>query len=249
MRQVRFTLVCVGGGWKGEGVYSLFYQMCLTKASQKYNLQTYFSISVCDAILDIALVIDNSGSIENNTDDNQNYVLLKDFIKSLLDILDIAPNKTRVGAIRFSTHVHTEFKLDSYMDDKEGMKRHIENMQYEGLRTNISGAIKQTRSEIFNINHGDRPNIPNVAIVIADGESNVDEYDTRPQARLLKEENTIVYVVAVRTQKFNKKELEYIASDPDSDHYFVSPTIKNLPTLKCNLLKHVCREARFDECV
>ena len=100
------------------------------------------------------------------------------------------------------------------MHDKEGMKRHIENMHYEGLRTNISGAIKQTRSEIFDINHGDRPNIPNVAIVIADGESNVDEIDTRPQARLLKEDNTIVYAVAVRTQKFNKKELEYIASDP-----------------------------------
>ncbi len=49
-------------------------------------------VSVCDIVLDVALLIDNSGSIRNNTDSktrNENYRLLKEFIKSLLDILDV----------------------------------------------------------------------------------------------------------------------------------------------------------------
>ena len=73
------------------------------------------------------------------------------------------------------------------------------------------------------------------------GESNVDQGRTRPEAIQLKDANTLVYVVAVLTQKFDEEELKYIASDPDVDHYFVSPTIRNLPAIKYNLLKHVCQ--------
>ena len=93
------------------------------------------------------------------------------------------------------------------MADREAMEAHIDAMYFEGLRTNVSGALRQIRFEIFDPNHGDRPQVPNVAVVTADGESNVDEDDTRPQARLLKEDNTRVFIVAVRTQKFNKREL------------------------------------------
>ncbi len=82
--------------------------------------------------------------------------------------------------------------------------------------------------------------VQNVAIVIADGESNVDAQKTREQALKLKYDDTLVYVVAVLTQKFDEQELKFIASDPDSDHYFVSPTIRNLPAIKHNVIKHVC---------
>ena len=125
--------------------------------------------SVCDVILDLALIIDNSGSIRNETTKDENYILLKEFVKSLLDILDIAPDRTRVGALRFSTTVQTEFKLDTYMADRELMKARIDSMQFEGSETNISGALRQARFDIFDSNHGDRPNIQNVAIVVADG--------------------------------------------------------------------------------
>ena len=199
-------------------------------------------------MLDIALVIDNSGSITNGTMSRENYVLLKQFVNSLLDTLHIAPDKTRVGAIRFSTSVSTEFRLETYMNDKEAMKRHINDMPFEGFDTNISGALKETRTNIFNSSHGDRSFIPNVAIVIADGQSNVNSIQTRPAARLLKT-NTVVYVVAVITRDFQKQELEYIATDPDSDHYFESPTITTLPILKCKLLKQVCKEEIFSQCV
>ena len=91
-----------------------------------YILSDLF-FSVCDAVLDIALLIDNSGSITNGTTSHENYNLLKQFVNSLLDTLNIAPDKTRVGAIRFSTNVSTEFTLKTYMSDKEGMKRHIES--------------------------------------------------------------------------------------------------------------------------
>ena len=66
---------------------------------------------MCDVILDVALIIDNSGSIRNDSDINENYKLLKDFIKSLIDILDISPGRTRVGAIRFELHLMCAYGL------------------------------------------------------------------------------------------------------------------------------------------
>ena len=55
------------------------------------------------------------------------------------------------------------------MADRDLMKAHIDSMQFEGSETNISGALRQARYDIFDNDHGDRPNIQNVAIVIADG--------------------------------------------------------------------------------
>ena len=207
-------------------------------------------ISVCNAVLDIALLVDNSGSIKNGSMTSENYAILKAFVKSLIDTLDVGRARTRVGLVRFSTDVHTEFRLNTYMDNKAAMKRHVDSMPFDGKDTHISGALQRTRTDIFSPLHGDRPWIQNVAIVIADGQSNILKHRTRPEATLLKDSGrTRVYVVAVVTKEHDQEELEFIASDPDSAHYFDAPTITTLPLLKCKLLKGVCTEEVFKQCV
>ncbi len=188
-------------------------------------------------VIDLALIIDNSGSIEDAG--KGNYKLLKDFIKSLLDSLDISEHGTHVGALRFSSDVHTEFRLNTY-NTTEDMKDHITHMDYAQQFTNISGALWKARQDIFKPEYGDRSDVQNVALVIADGESNVDANLTHTQAEQIKREGVKVFVVAVLTKKFDENQLKYIASDPDSDHYFVSPSIKNLPKIKSSLTNHIC---------
>lgn len=48
--------------------------------------------------------------------------------------------------------------------------------------------------------------------------------------------------MAVLTTKFDETELRDIASNPDSEHYFNSPSIANLPAIRYSLLKHVCEQ-------
>ena len=58
-----------------------------------------------------------------------------------------------MGALRFSTNVYTEFRLDRYVnpaardgsEERRLMKEHIDRMEFEGSETNISGAIRQAR--------------------------------------------------------------------------------------------------------
>ena len=76
-----------------------------------------FALSECQVHADIAFVIDNSGSIRDKNPEDQsydNYNLLKQFVKDILARLDIGPETTRVGAVRFSTQARLMFNLVQY---------------------------------------------------------------------------------------------------------------------------------------
>ena len=197
--------------------------------------------------MDLALIIDNSGSIRDKNVKNatnhtvvDHYQTLKDFINSLLDIMDVGPLNTRVGALQFSHKSHVVFHLNTY-STKAQMKDAINRMTLIGSTTNTSGGIRLGRLGIFNPYEGDRPDQPNVMIVITDGESNVAQNETIREAEIAKNAGITIFVVGV-TQKINETELKAIASDPDRDHYFNSTSIANLFTIKNKLLKHVCHE-------
>ncbi len=69
--------------------------------------------------MDLAIVIDNSGSIKNESTQshaNKNYDNLKNFVKSLVDILDVSDTATKVGIVRFSDVATTVLRLNAYSD-------------------------------------------------------------------------------------------------------------------------------------
>ena len=109
-------------------------------------------------------------------------------------------------------------------------------MQYDFVDCRLA------RWDLYNENHGDRPDQNDVVLLITDGESNVDSNLTIREAELLKNQGVRIYVVGV-TNKINETELRAIASDPDTDHYFNSTSIANLEYIRNNLLKHVCHES------
>ena len=63
-----------------------------------YCMCCKFSVQVC--ISDVALLVDSSGSIENQG--KGNYDLMKDFLKTLVDKLNVGEDDVHVGAITFS---------------------------------------------------------------------------------------------------------------------------------------------------
>jgi len=53
--------------------------------------------------------------------------------------------------------------------DLRSLTTAIGNIQYLGGNTNTTGALRLMRTEIFNAANGDRPDVPNVVILITDG--------------------------------------------------------------------------------
>jgi len=59
-------------------------------------------VSVAACVVDLAFVIDNSGSIrDNDPPGGNNWQLILDFVKSIIRELIIAPYATRVAVVDF----------------------------------------------------------------------------------------------------------------------------------------------------
>ena len=121
--------------------------------------------------MDLCLVIDSSGSIRDNNPPGgnpDNYDLQLKFLANLIGAFNIGPDGTRVGAIIFSEQVILEFTLSQY-DNSDAIAQAILASPYLGQTTNTPEALRQTRLQCFNMGTGDRPNVPNLAIVVTDG--------------------------------------------------------------------------------
>ena len=121
--------------------------------------------------MDLCLVIDSSGSIRDNNPPGgtpDNYELQLSFLANLIAAFNIGPDGTRVGAIIFSEQVILEFTLSQY-DNSDAIVQAILASPYLGETTNTPEALRQTKLQCFNVATGDRPNVPNLAIVVTDG--------------------------------------------------------------------------------
>ena len=89
---------------------------------------------IAECLADIALVVDSSGSIRDNNppgvgpdDPEDNWTILVNFLKLLIDDLDV-PN-TRVGTVIFGNRARVLFNLTRYQT-REEMKNEIGNFTY-----------------------------------------------------------------------------------------------------------------------
>jgi len=69
--------------------------------------QTDIAVAVVAAcVADIAFVIDNSGSIrDNDPPGGNNWQLILDFVKSIIDVFDVAQDATRFAVIDFGMKI------------------------------------------------------------------------------------------------------------------------------------------------
>jgi len=67
-------------------------------------------VDVTACVADIAFVIDNSGSIrDNDPPGGNNWQLILNFVKSIIDVFDVAQDATRFAAIDFGMKMKTKF--------------------------------------------------------------------------------------------------------------------------------------------
>ena len=63
---------------------------------------------------------------------------------------------------------YLQFYLSNFTDTRS-LENAVRNIPYCGGNTNTTGALRLTRTEIFNTANGDRPDVLNVIIFITDG--------------------------------------------------------------------------------
>ncbi|ELU03731.1 hypothetical protein CAPTEDRAFT_107893, partial [Capitella teleta] len=193
---------------------------------------------------DLVLILDTSGSIKDknpeNSTGNYNWELLINFSINIVESLNIGIDKTRLSVIRFSSRAEVIFHLDEYNNERE-MIEVIRNLQYLSGSTNTSGALRVLREEVFNQDHGDRPDVRNVGIIITDGQSTEDTNLTIPEAIKTKDAKIRMFAVGL-TDDISEEELTEIASSPTNEHLFESANISEVDTLVSRLVWSVCHD-------
>lgn len=207
-------------------------------------------ISACrDKRSDLVFLIDASGSIliESNdrTERFSNWNLIKNFVNNVIRNLNIGSNDTRISLIKFSHISNIEFHLNSYKSQEEIIAK-ISNTTLIGSKTNISGALRQMNDQVFTFEHGDRADVHNVAILLTDGQSNVNASGTILEAKRAKRLGVRLFVIGL-TNNILMNELKRMSSQPLTTHLFSRASYSLVSTVVSNLVWNVCHDSCEDE--
>ena len=120
----------------------------------------------CTAGLDIGIVIDKSKSIKI-----PNLEKVITFLGDLVKKFNPAPKADHFGLITFNEQAELAFSFaDSKYHNKKDLLRRIANEPLKlNLQTRTDLALKLAKDKLFTKAGGDRPDKPNVMIVLTDG--------------------------------------------------------------------------------
>ena len=110
----------------------------------------------CRPIVDIALIIDSSGSIGRS-----NWARFKRFLKSLVNKLDVSPSATHVAALAYSNNPQVEFRFND-AQATDAINDKLDKMRWQRGFTYTDKALLLADSDIFNAPNGMRSSVNKV---------------------------------------------------------------------------------------
>ncbi|KAK0143717.1 Collagen alpha-1(XXVIII) chain [Merluccius polli] len=189
--------------------------------------------------MELVFVIDSSESVGP-----ENFEIIKDFVTALVDRVTVGRNATRIGLVLYSLEVRVQFNLARYMN-KQDVKQAIRHIPYIGEGTYTGTAIRKATQEAF---YSSRAGVSKVAIVITDGQTDKREAVKLELAvREAHAANIEMFALGIvnssdPTQAEFLRELNLIASDPDTEHMFLIDDFNTLPALESKLVSQFCED-------
>ena len=194
--------------------------------------QEIFFSECNEAKVDMVFVVDASTSVTEF-----NFLVMKDFIKDFLFKANIDDGNVRVGIIIYSTEDYLQFHLNAY-NSKFDLFTAIDDIPYRFGSTNTADALETMWSEMYTPQNGDRPDIPNVAIVITDGVSNINSRRTIPEAEQARAKGIHIYAIGIGLT--DTTELDGIASKPVEENRFSVQDFSELRNLRTKVFTALC---------
>ena len=192
----------------------------------------YAILTGCTKSLDLVFVMDLSGSVKDE------YEMSVQFAHLVVYGLNMLYDRTRVGVVTFATTVGDQFYMNTY-SSKEAILNAL-NFHHKGGKTNTQAALNVMRTTHFTPTNGERTGVRNVAVLISDGNSNVNNDNTVTEANSARSQGIDVYTIAQGTSP-NLPELNDIANDPDSEYVIKLPSLADVESAADSLLEQLCK--------
>ena len=159
----------------------------------------------CSGLMDLAIVMDGSGSINSNGEDN--YKQAKEFVVKLIETFSI--ESVNIGFVVFSDSARVVFPLNTYLNSSQ-MQSIIMNSSYPNGWTNTNLGIK-SGVEILN-NAKNRPGVPKILVLLTDGKPTCTDKALRHALNYAKEHKITIVAVGIGHHIIDSKLLQIAGS-------------------------------------
>ncbi|XP_059821945.1 uncharacterized protein col6a3 [Hypanus sabinus] len=155
---------------------------------------------------DIVFLVDGSDEVGNT-----NSPILRAFLTSLIENLDIGNNDVQIGLVQYSNYAETEFYLNTYSSEDEIML-HVENLWLRGGKIlNTGAALDYVLQNHFTRSSGSRKadGVPQLLVLLTAGRS---RDNIKPSADAMKQAAIGIFAVGIKNA--DPAQLKEIATNP-----------------------------------
>lgn len=211
----------------------------LSKKDDKLNSRTNFSycnffhsIAGCEltAEADIYFLLDESGSISYDDFDD-----MKKFIMEFLEVFKIAPDKVRIGVVKFASRATVSFRLNTYTT-KAAVQQAVKEMIMEGGGTRTDLGLMEMIPLFKDAARTREKKVRELLIVITDGKSEDRGTPVEVPAEELRKMNVTIYAIGVKDASLS--ELELISGSKKRTFYVQNYDF--LKHIRKEILKEIC---------
>lgn len=184
----------------------------------------------CREPADVVFMLDSSGSVGED-----NFQLMKNFMKDILDMINIESCDYRIGALKFGSSPFVQFNLLEHANNA-GVLSAIDNIGYSYGFTATSDALKVVRTQMFRSESGDRPEVRNIVVLLTDGLANVRTRATMKEVRLASREGIQIVPIGITVGSMN--EMKGMAADPERGVFF-TPSFHQLTNITQSVAEYL----------
>uniref|UniRef100_A0A8C5F6H0 VWFA domain-containing protein n=1 Tax=Gadus morhua TaxID=8049 RepID=A0A8C5F6H0_GADMO len=183
------------------------------------------------SLADIVFLLDGSSSISAKS-----FKEMLLFLQKFIQNLDVGADKVRVGVAQYSDEPYEEFLLKDHMDEASLLEQ-VSKIQHRNGGTFTGKAMTFLQQTFFTPEGGSRAaqRVPQIAVVITDGDSSDDVIEP---ARQLRQKGVIVFAIDIGSS--NSTNMHQIANRPHERFLFSITSYQALQQLLDRLLQILC---------
>ena len=178
-------------------------------------------VDICDLEVDLAFLIDSSGSILPSE-----YQTMKDFIRLVVQYNGLSASGIHAGVVLFSSTAEISIKLSDFYDTKMFLAA-VESLPHHRSSRSLDKGLFITYNQLLTKDYGARSNASKVILILTHGkqDATADGIDLRVAAMPLKKDGIFVNAIGIG-RLVDRGELETITGSTESVY-----TVKNFKLL------------------
>ena len=165
-----------------------------------------------------------------------NFEKMLQFVKDFLGNADIDSGNVQAGVLTYSTSFKIEFQIGQHTTTAE-LQKAIDKIPYTYGSTNTADALLTMATKMFTTS-ADRPDAPNIAVVVTDGISNINSRRTIKEAINARAKNIHIYSIGIGLT--DTKEVFAIATPPPEENSFNVQSFDELRGLDQKIFSSIC---------